>query len=65
MLCLSLNSSDRAAGMHGIVVDQGSLRWQIASYLEYYQRSRSHLSLGKGTPDMLMLCSYGKERQAA
>ena len=34
-----------------IVMDQGSLRRQIASYLEYYHGSRSHLSLGKDTPD--------------
>ncbi len=36
---------------HVIVIDQSSLRWQVASYLEYYHGSRSHLSLGKDTPD--------------
>jgi transposase InsO family protein len=36
---------------HMIVVNEGSLRRQIASYIEYYHSSRGHLSLGKDTPD--------------
>jgi hypothetical protein len=34
-----------------IVVDEGSLRRQVAFYLEYYHGYRSHLSLGKDSPD--------------
>jgi putative transposase len=34
-----------------IVLDEFSLRRQIGSYLDYYHGSRSHLSLGKDTPD--------------
>jgi len=36
---------------HMIVINEGSLRRQISSYLEYYHRSRGHLSLGKDAPD--------------
>jgi hypothetical protein len=36
---------------HMIVVNESSLRRQIASYIEYYHGSRGHLSLGKDTPD--------------
>ena len=36
---------------HMVVVDEGSLRRQVACYLEYYHGSRSHLSLGKDSPD--------------
>jgi len=36
---------------HVIVVNQRSLRRQIAGYIEYYHGSRSHLSLGKDAPD--------------
>ncbi len=36
---------------HMIVVNEGSLRRQIFSYLEYYHSSRGHLSLGKDAPD--------------
>jgi transposase InsO family protein len=36
---------------HVIVLDEFSLRRQIASYLDYYHGSRSHLSLGKDAPD--------------
>jgi transposase InsO family protein len=36
---------------HVIVVDAGSLRRQVAFYLEYYHGFRSHLSLGKDSPD--------------
>ena len=36
---------------HVIVVDERSLRRQVAFYLEYYHGFRSHLSLGKDSPD--------------
>jgi putative transposase len=36
---------------HLIVVNEGALRRQVACYLEYYHGSRSHLSLGKDSPD--------------
>jgi putative transposase len=36
---------------HVIVVNESSLRRQIACYLDYYHGSRSHLSLGKDCPD--------------
>jgi len=35
---------------HVIVLDEGSLRRTLASYLDYYHRSRTHLSLGKDSP---------------
>ena len=36
---------------HVVVMNQSSLRRQIASYLDYYHGSRSHLSLGKDSPN--------------
>ena len=36
---------------HVIVFDEGSLRRILASYLDYYHRSRTHLSLGKDSPE--------------
>ena len=36
---------------HVIVMNESSLRRQIACYLDYYHGSRSHLSLGKDCPD--------------
>ena len=36
---------------HIVVMIQSSLRRQIACYLDYYHGSRSHLSLGKDSPD--------------
>ena len=36
---------------HVIVFDEGSLRRILASYLEYYHRSRTHLSLAKDSPE--------------
>jgi putative transposase len=36
---------------HVIVVEEGSLRRQVACYLEYYHGFRSHLSLEEGSPD--------------
>jgi len=36
---------------HVVVVNEGSLRRQIGSYIEYYHSSRSHLSLEKDSPD--------------
>ncbi len=35
---------------HVIVFDENSLRRMLASYLDYYHRSRTHLSLGKDSP---------------
>jgi transposase InsO family protein len=36
---------------HVIVFDEGSLRRILASYFNYYHRSRMHLSLGKDSPE--------------
>ena len=36
---------------HLIVVNESSLRRILSSYFEYYQRSRTHLALGKDAPE--------------
>jgi putative transposase len=36
---------------HVIVFDEASLRRILRSYLDYYHRSRTHLSLGKDSPE--------------
>jgi len=36
---------------HVIVFQESSLRRTLKSYFEYYHRSRTHLSLGKDTPE--------------
>jgi putative transposase len=36
---------------HVIVFDEGSLRRMLASYFDYYHGSRTHLSLGKDSPE--------------
>ena len=36
---------------HVIVFDESSLRRTLASYFDYYHRSRTHLSLGKDSPE--------------
>ena len=36
---------------HGIVFHESSLRRTLDSYLDYYHRSRTHLSLGKDSPE--------------
>jgi transposase InsO family protein len=36
---------------HVIVLHESSLRRTLASYLDYYHRSRTHLSLGKDPPE--------------
>ena len=36
---------------HVIVFQENSLRRTLASYFDYYHRSRTHLSLGKDTPE--------------
>jgi hypothetical protein len=36
---------------HVIVFNQGSLRRILKSYLHYYRKSRTHLSLAKDTPE--------------
>jgi len=36
---------------HVIIVNESSLRRQIAGYLDYYHGSRNHLSLGKDPPE--------------
>ncbi|HXC42460.1 MAG TPA: integrase core domain-containing protein [Candidatus Dormibacteraeota bacterium] len=36
---------------HVIVFHESSLRRTLASYFDYYHRSRTHLSLGKDTPE--------------
>ncbi len=50
-----LRSSARSAGRrecldHVIVLNEIHLRWILASYLDYYHRSRCHLSLDKDAP---------------
>jgi hypothetical protein len=36
---------------HVLVFDESSLRRILRSYLDYYHRSRTHLSLGKDSPE--------------
>ena len=36
---------------HVVVLNESSLRRTLNSYLEYYQRSRTHLALGKDAPE--------------
>jgi transposase InsO family protein len=36
---------------HVIVFHESSLRRILASYFQYYRRSRAHLSLGKDSPE--------------
>jgi len=36
---------------HMIVFDEGSLRRTLASYFDYYHRARTHLALGKDSPE--------------
>ena len=36
---------------HVIVFHESSLRRTLASYLDYYHRTRTHLSLGKDSPE--------------
>ena len=36
---------------HVIVLGEGHRRKVLSSYLEYYHRSRTHLGLGKDTPE--------------
>ncbi len=36
---------------HVIVLNERRLRRILASYFDYYHRSRTHLSLGKDAPD--------------
>jgi len=35
---------------HVIVLNEAGLRRVLKSYVEYYERSRTHLSLGKDSP---------------
>ena len=35
-----------------VVFDERSLRRTLACYFDYYHRSRTHLSLGKGSPEL-------------
>ncbi len=36
---------------HVIVLNEGHLRRILSCYLDYYHRSRTHLSLGKDSPE--------------
>ena len=36
---------------HVIVINERHLRWFLISYVDYYHRSRTHLSLDKDCPD--------------
>jgi len=46
-----IGSIRRECSDHVVVMNESSLRRQIACYLDYYHGSRSHLSLGKDAPD--------------
>ena len=35
---------------HVIVTNERHLRWVLRTYVAYYQRSRTHLALGKDAP---------------
>ena len=45
---------------HVIVFDQASLRRLLGSYLDYYHRSRTHLSLNKDAPVTRPVQSAGR-----
>ncbi len=47
---------------HVIVLNERHLRRILVSYLDYYHRSRTHLSLGKDTPERRSIqpCGTGK-----
>ncbi|MEE8286673.1 MAG: integrase core domain-containing protein [Gammaproteobacteria bacterium] len=46
-----IGSIRRACLNHVIVLNERDLRWILSSYLDYYHRSRTHLSLGKDCPE--------------
>ena len=46
-----IGSIRRACLDHVIVFDENSLRRTLHSYFDYYHRSRTHLSLGKDSPE--------------
>lgn len=43
-----------------IVFNEGHLRRVLRDYAGYYNKFRTHLSLGKDTPDKRPICRYGK-----
>ena len=48
------DSNQTASGKPGavqIVLNERHLRTILLSYIDYYQRSRTHLALGKDTPE--------------
>jgi transposase InsO family protein len=45
---------------HVIVLNERHLRRILVSYLDYYHRSRTHLSLGKDTPEGRPVRGTGK-----
>ena len=47
---------------HSIILNERHLRRILGSYLDYYHGSRTHLSLGKDTPDDDPLSRPGPER---
>ncbi len=46
-----IGSTRRECLDHVIVLQESSLRRTLNSYFDYYHRSRTHLSLGKGSPE--------------
>jgi hypothetical protein len=46
-----IGSTRRERLDHVVVANESSLRRQVASYVDYYQESRCHLSLEKDSPD--------------
>jgi len=46
-----IGSTRRECLDHVIVLDEGSLRRTLASYFDYYHRSRRHLALKKDAPE--------------
>ena len=45
---------------HMIIFNEGHLRRVLRGYGDYYNKFRTHLSLGKGTPDKRPICRSGK-----
>lgn len=45
---------------HMIIFNEGHLRRVLKGYGDYYNKFRTHLSLGKGTPDKRPICRSGK-----
>jgi transposase InsO family protein len=60
-----LGSIRRECLNHIIVVNEQHLRRVLRAYVAYYQRSRTHLALGKDTPEARAIDSAGSGRIVA